>query len=144
MEQFSTWPAYPLQFFSAGANPVDSQTYFMGAIPAAPTTITGAPFRVPFPRTGRVRKVGFLAFVGGTLGSVETGTISLRINNTTDYLISSTFDWTAQLQSTGVAFDDDSAPAVEINDYFEIKIVTPAWATNPTSVIYWGEVWVEA
>lgn len=144
MEQFSTYPAYPMQFSCASHNPLDSTTYYFGSLPAAAPTTTGDLYRVYIPRTGHIRKFAVIVLVGGTLGSSETGTMYLRINGTTDYLISSAMSWASVLQSVAEAYEDDTAPAVSINDYFEIKFITPAWVTNPTTVIYWGIMWIEA
>jgi len=144
MEQFGTYPAYSMEWHSAGHNPADSTTYFIGNIPAAPTVTAGAPYRVYFPRSGRIRKIAVIGAVFGTLGSGETGTVSLEINNTTSYQITNQFTWSAIIQSTGSVFEDDTAPVIEQNDYFQVRVDTPAWATNPTSVIYWGSLWIEA
>lgn len=74
----------------------------------------------------------FLQFLtSGNLGSAQSSTISLRVNNTTDTQISTG----AQLNQVVTAYNrTDLSIAVSAGDYFEIKWTTPTWAPNPTNV----------
>lgn len=76
----------------------------------------------------------------GTLGSTEASTLSVRVNNTTDYLISNAvIHDAAQTVFNNTAM---SAPVSE-GDYIEIKWVAPTWATNPTNVRPSATIYVE-
>ncbi len=89
--------------------------------------------------TSSVQFVNLHALISITPGSAEQGSIYLRVNSTTDYLISSTMQWNATFN---YAYNIPPLMTDEITpfDYIEIKIVTPAWLTPPTGVLYWGSI----
>lgn len=67
----------------------------------------------------------------GTLGSSENSTLALRINNTTDLQVSNTVKFNAlnvHQFASGLNLD------VLATDYFESKLTTATFATNPTQV----------
>jgi hypothetical protein len=132
---------YALPFASTvQAAPADATTYYVGGPADAPTT-TAAIRRIYFPQTGRVKRAILNILVNGTLGSTQQGTAHVRITNTTDLQIAATFQWNAQWQALALQTFDQAVTAFV--DYFEIKIVTPTWTTNPTNVLYYGHVWVQ-
>jgi hypothetical protein len=76
----------------------------------------------------------FLTFTQAA-GSTLTSSISLRLNNTTDTLISN-----AVLNDASYTYLSNTALSVSVvaGDYVEFKWVTPAWAANPTNI---GIIW---
>lgn len=133
---------YPLTAFGGGIgatvfDPTDSTTYYWGSLAAIPTT-TAARRRVYIPRAGTITRVDL--FANFVAGSNESTSFYLRLNNTTDTTLTTTGDFsTAPLvvNVTGLSV------AVAAGDYFEIKMVTPAWGTNPTALALSAQVWVE-
>ena len=121
-------------------SPADATTYHAGSFSAAGATTNAAQRRVYIPRTGTIRACQLYFLNGGTLGSNETSTVSIRLNNTTDTTVSAAV--TNDALST--TFSNSAlGVAVVAGDYIELKWVTPTWATNPTSVRYSAVVFVE-
>lgn len=115
----------------------DSQTLYWGGMVVAPST-TANRWRVYCPKAGTI-KAAFIYSYAGTAGTAEAWSMSIRKNNTTDYLI----------QSLAVAANDRvwsnqvlSIPVVA-GDYIEIKKVVPAWVTNPATVTRTGQIYIE-
>lgn len=111
------------------SNPADSLTYYFGT-PFIVLTDTSTRFKIKVPRSG-VIKSAFLGFLNNASGSGETSSFYLRLNNTTDYLISSSIvnnNYYLEFQNTSLNIP------VTAGDYFNFKWVTPTWATNPTGV----------
>lgn len=110
-------------------SPADSTAYYFGP------QVVGTPNGTVNTRTMTVRYTGtiyaadLVLVVGGTLGSSETFTTYLRHNNTTDTEISAV----CQMDSVFEQFSNDALNiAITSGDTIEVKMVTPAWATNPT------------
>lgn len=115
------------------ATVTDSQTLYFGSkLVAASTTADNS--RVYIPVTGTLRAAYLYINVAGTLGSAQTGSAYVRLNNTTDVTISTGVLWTAANQ---VFSASGLTQAVTAGDYFEIKLIYPAWSpTSPTNVTY--------
>ena len=114
------------------ATVTDAQTVYIGAATVAPQT-TATLQRISIPTGGNVVAVYFDIGVAGTLGSTETGTVNFRLNNTTNTLISNAVTWAAVAQT----FSNTALSiAVSAGDTFELQLVNPTWATNPTNVVY--------
>lgn len=138
MDIFSAGPSagYTLPFATDGNfSPADSTTYYFGEY--VTTSATAAPIWLP--RAGTVKAVYMSVVVGGTLGTTETSTLSFRLNNTTDTTITSVL--TAAAARTDFS-NSALAIAVAAGDYCSIKWVTPAWVTNPTTIILSGVIFV--
>jgi hypothetical protein len=112
--------------------PADNTTYFM---PNASvwSAITAAATRIFIPRSGTLSSVYGAISITGTLASSENVTINVRLNNTTDTAITTTSQWTATLNTFS---NNGLSIAVTAGDYISFTAVTPAWATNPTNVIF--------
>ena len=118
----------------AATSPADGVTYFFGASNSNLTIFTAS---------GRVQifmpKAGTITYVrctfDQTIGSAETSTLSLRLNNTTDTIISSS----VVNNTTSTSYTAAVSIAVAVDDYVEFKWVTPTWVTNPTNV---GASWI--
>lgn len=122
---------YALQSTSAPFTPADAGTYYQGMSGAAPST-SAAVHVVPIPVAGTITNIRLEIAVAGTLGSSETSTVSLRLNNTTDTTITAAGAYTAARQ----AYSADVSITVAAGDYFQIKIAAPTWVTNPTAVVH--------
>lgn len=130
---------YALQAGASQTNPADATTYYFGAHFGNAYDTGAGTKRVYVPRAGLITKV-FLQFSNGVgNGTTETSSVSLRLNNTTDYLISNAVD----NSNTFVAQKADLSIPVAQGDYFEFKWVTPTWVTNPQGTRPLVVVWVE-
>jgi len=123
---------------SLGAlNPADSTTYYFGSAYSQTPPTSAATRRLWIPRAGTIRAVYGHFAVGGTLGSAETITVYIRVNNTTDATVSST---AAMSAATNTWSNASMTQAVSAGDYIEVKFVCPAFATNPTSVYCYCDI----
>jgi hypothetical protein len=118
--------------------PVDSTTYYLaGTVQAAPTTSADLGFsRMYVPIAGKLVYAFCNTYVAGTLGTTEDVAFTLRLNGS-DTALSWVQDW--NLATNPVGSDTDTGITVAQGDYLTLKVVTPAWATNPTNVdTIWG------
>ncbi len=115
-----------------GLSPADGQTYYIGGIIGASTS-TADGRRLYFTRNCTIIGARII-MVSGVVGSAETSSMYIRVNNTTDNLISNSVvnnATTTTVNATGLSV------AVTTTDYIEIKWVAPTWVTtNPTTVFY--------
>lgn len=122
---------YHFEFQQIGNwNPLDATTYYGGNFLIFTTAGITASYS---PQAGTVVKARLLFWVGAILGSNEAGSLYLRLNNTTDYLLSSNVVLNARVYNelvTGL-----SIPLLT-TDAMELKFVAPTYATNPTAVNY--------
>jgi len=130
--------SYVMEFGCVAFNPADATTYYLsnrfGGNPG--TTIAG--YKIFIPRTGTITKA-YIQF-SQVVGSSETSTVSIRLNDTSDTTITSSVDLStgpSQYSNTGLSI------SVTAGGYVTIKWVTPTWATNPTSVDISGFIYVE-
>ncbi len=128
-----------LQVGTTILDPADASTYYAGAADVIGWTATAALQRIYIPKAGTVTKVYFSFIVITSAGTSETSTLSFRLNNTTDTTIDSSVDNSGQYfgSNTGLSI------AVSAGDYFELKWVTPTWATNPLGVLTFATVYIE-
>lgn len=129
---------YALQYGATSFNPADATTYYVGTS-VIPAQTTGGTIVISIPQTGIVTYID-ITLTSGAVGSSETFSAYFRKNNTTDTLISSTLAITA---SNNRFSNSSLSIAVTAGDYFEIKVVAPTWATNPTAVRIYGTVLVK-
>lgn len=130
---------YSEQFSFGQFNPNDATNYFGGGQIQSSGTTAGVS-RIYIPKTGTIKACYIVFDNSGTVGSAETSTISIRLNNTTDYTISSLV--TNDARPT-VFSNTSMSVSVTAGDYIEIKWITPTWATNPTSVRISGTIYIE-
>ena len=130
---------YVLQLATATQDPADSTTYFGGGFPSFPVGTTAVRFNVAVPQAGTITKGTAAVKVEGTLGSSENIAISVRLNNTTDASITSVGRASARVQTYSNA---SMSLAVAAGAALELKIVTPAWVTNPTQVAWAAAVYI--
>lgn len=122
------WSAIMATGAATGFNPTDSTTYYF-AIPLTVNPGTSDSGGLFTPIACTLRSARFDASILGALGSAENSTVAIRVNHTTDVIISSTLQWTA---STISAVNSALSTALAAGDGLVLKLVTPAWVTNPT------------
>lgn len=120
------------------AAPADEATYYFGSLTGlAPQTSAGNCVQW-FPKAGTVKAAYIRWYATGTAGSGENISIYIRCNSV-DTLIETK-------GTTGAAKIFSNAAlnlSVAAGDSFEIKVVCPTWATNPTNVQLGGVIYVE-
>lgn len=118
------------------SSPADATTYYINDYQF---TTSATLSRMYIPRAGKIIKANIFGIVAGTLGTAETSTIAIRLNNTTDTTISSTLVCNA---TPFVITNSALGIAVAENDYISVKWTTPTWVTNPTSVYLTIKIWM--
>jgi len=128
--------SYALNMITS-AQPVinDSTTYFMAmsvAVGVWSGNSTSGQVKMWIPKNGTLTSVyGSINFA--TPASNENVTINVRVNNITDYTITSNSQWT----SSPTTFSNNAMniPLVA-GDYISFTIVTPVWVTNPATATF--------
>lgn len=117
---------------------VDGSTYYVGGQAIAPQT-TGGINRVYVPKSGTIKHV-YIFWYAVTAGSAEDIALSIMINNAIDNAIETISDTsnTKVFGNLGLL-----NIAVTAGNYLEVKIVCPAWATNPANVKISGFVYIK-
>jgi len=119
---------YTLPVLVNSGTPADASTYYYGL---SQRSISNA-------NAGTTKAV--MLFFVQTPGSSETSTMYLRLNDTTDTVISSTITNDASLASFS---NTAMSVAVVAGDFLELKWVTPTWVTNPNSVSMNAIIYIE-
>ncbi len=123
--------AYVLAIGVAGSqNFADSTTYYIGADWNGSLNSTWLNSSAEIPKSGTLKRVFVKVRVATTLGSNEAVSHYLRINDATDVTLNTTA--TYDVAATNIVASGLSTP-VSAGDYVNLKIVTPAWVTNPTA-----------
>jgi hypothetical protein len=120
--------SYP--WYSTLASPLDGTTYYTQSASTWITTIN-AISRLWIPKTGTIKSCYGGFSVSGTLGTTENITIAIRLNDTTNTNVTTTLTAASSLNlfsNAGLSI------AVSAGDYVTFMVITPSWATNPTSV----------
>jgi hypothetical protein len=108
----------------------DSNTLYW-VITTQPTLTISNATKLVIGKTGTINKVYGTFSVSGTLGTTENVTLSLYVNETTDNNVITT----GQMSATDNPFSNTSAGvSVNAGDNILIKMTTPVFATNPTTV----------
>lgn len=131
---------YTLAGSANTSSPSDATTYYFGSVPVQALSTSADTQRLYVVKSGTVRLARVTFNNSGTLGSNETSTISLRLNNTTDTAISAAV--TNDAVSTSFVNSALAIPVVQ-GDYFEFKWAAPTWATNPTNVRVFGQIYID-
>lgn len=127
--------SYSLQMMTRDSlNPVDSSYYYFGF--CGMMWAQGPSGGINGVRRCYITKSGVISGLIGTFyqglgASAESSSIYIRLNNTTDYLVSNSV-----LNNVVVSVYQNFNLNIPVSagDYVEIKWETPAWATNPTGV----------
>lgn len=139
----ATWagPAgYALPVISAAlAAPTDEYSYYFGGVADAPNSAGSADkSRLYIPKAGTIT-TAYIFWYAETAGTGEEVSVYIRLNNTSDTLIAALSNTNATKVFSNVAL----SIAVAQGDYIEIKMVCPAWATNPAAIHLGGNIYVE-
>jgi hypothetical protein len=135
---------YTLPVVGLPTNMADSTTYQFGVGGLNMGTSNAQAIRIP--------KSGFVKYVqlsfGCTAGTAEDVLVYLRKNDTTDYTLSTALKLDAATRVILVNDPKDTATGVaacyvSTSDYLQIKLVAPAWVTNPTAVTCYGFITVQ-
>jgi len=130
-------PGYTLSVQALTSSPVDAQTIYFGNLPKAPVTVA-ATSKVYIPKAGTIKRAEIYCY-SGTAGTNQAWSGYIRLNNTTDTLIS-----TLSVATSERIFSNSALSiAVVAGDYFEIKFINPTWATNPLTTIFGGYIYIE-
>lgn len=125
-------------FSTTSFNPADATTYYYG-LGASPGTATDL-HKIRIRKASTIISATVNVIVVGTLGSAETSTHFIRLNDTTDTTISTAFQYdmlVETFQNTALSI------GVVPGDYVEFKTVTPTWVTNPTTVFFAWQLMLE-
>lgn len=120
------------------ATPTDSWDYHFGCPYDSALDWNPDRHRLYIPKAGTI-KVAYISWYAVTAGSGENISVYVRLNNTTNTLIATVGDTANRkvFSNTGLSI------AVVQGDYIEIKMVCPAWATNPIQVALGGHLYIE-
>lgn len=131
------------QNFNSGSVSVSTlrnTTYYFGSIEINALTTTNGIRRVYIPKGGTIKRVSCYIHNQGVLGTGETSTMNLRLNDTTDTVISAAITTNAVTQVfSNLAMNISVADM----DFIEIKWPTPNWVTQPTLLNIAWTVYVE-
>lgn len=124
---------------AALVTPTDSYTYYFGGVADVPDAGGQADRRRLYvPKAGTIM-AAYIFWYAETAGTGENVSVYIRLNNTSDTLIATIGNTAA----TKVFSKTDLSIAVAQGDYIEIKMVCPAWATNPATVHLGGSIYIE-
>lgn len=114
------------------SSPADATNYYIG-VPLVLTPTTAAGQRKQTARVDfTIFEISATLYVG-TPGTNETYSVYLRKNGTTDYLLTSAL----HADSASPTYYTSSVDiSITTGDTFELKVVTPTWATNPASIVH--------
>lgn len=126
---------YVLMAGFSNHNPADATTYYFGSL--LTLVPAGAQVRrIHFPRSGTITAVSMF-WRNASVGTSINSTVSLRLNDTTDTIISSAVN---NANATQSILADGFSISVTPSDFIEFKWVTPTWATDPTGV--YAAAWI--
>ena len=126
-----------MAYWSLSVAPADSTTYYLSPHASFGLATAVANHKFYVMRAGKITGIRLFGSVGG-LGTAENSTVSFRLNDTTDTTVSSVVVFNA---TPFTIVNTSLSVAVAVGDFFNIKIATPAWVTNPTSVNMYAMVY---
>lgn len=120
----------------------DATTYYFGSnhVFAASTTANTF-YKVYFPFACHIKSCRLVFVNTGANATTETSSCWIRLNNTTDTLVS---DAVTNDAAERTFVNSSLDIAIAANDYIEMKWTTPTWATNPTGVNFNVVLGIEA
>lgn len=125
---------YPLTLSHAPFSPADSLVYYSGgAYGSVPTDTSSLYYRLYIPQSGIIRTIRLTMINSGTFGTAEDSTMAIRLNDATDYTITSALKHNANGGTYELA---NQSIVVSAGDYVVMKWTCPVWATNPTNVTH--------
>jgi hypothetical protein len=142
--QLDSKAGYEMQTGQLGAfAPVDLTSYYFGSpITATNTTTVAGRANFYFPYKGTIKRIDVYVMNAGTGGTTETSSVFLRINNTTDTLVTNAINTNTGVNIV-VKFSGTISVPITTSDYFELRWDTPAWSTNPGSVRMFAVLYID-
>lgn len=121
---------------SGSVSPVDATIYFFGAQNLIAQTTNNASQAFYVASAGTITSAMVRMWADTAVGTAESISVYIRVNDTTDYLVAAVGSATAArvFSNTGLSIP------VTAGDTFSFKVVFPTWATNPTSVSFTARV----
>jgi hypothetical protein len=129
--------AIVLQAMAESFEPLDTTIYSIGASGRS-HTVFGTINKMYVPVTG-VIKAARLSMISDSAGTNESFTAYLKINNSTNVTIQSLGISSGDREFVNNAMDT----SINLNDFIEFRIVTPAWETNPWGSVFLGVILIE-
>ena len=129
---------YAINVQSLAISPADGGTYYFGTTAKAAQSTVGSG-KTYIRKGGTIKIVEIETYALTAAGGNEAGSVYLRLNNATDYLIQTVSVAAAErvFVNTGLSIP------VSPGDFFEMKMVCPTWVTNPTGMSIGGYVYLE-
>jgi len=125
-----------MSIMGASFDPLDSTVYYFSDKGSQVPT-TAANYRyMSIPYTGIITGCVISSVAGTVTGSNELIDFKIRKNNTTDYDVGTVSAASVQRVVKNMALNIP----ITNGDSIEIKITTPAWATNPEGMYFGGIV----
>lgn len=125
---------YVLSTGNSISTPTDATTYYCGVGPFAASTSQSI-HRIYIPKAGTII-AAYITFINSAgAGSAETSSVYIRLNATSDTLISSSVVNNTAPVVPFVVSNTGLSIAVAAGDFIEIKWVAPTWATNPGATL---------
>jgi hypothetical protein len=128
---------YAINVQALTSSPADTTPFYFGTKPAAITTTAGQ--NKIYIRKAGTLKIAEIYTYAGTAGTAEAVSMYVRVNNTTDYLISTL----SVSQNERVFTNSALSIPLAVGDYVEIKCIPPIWVTNPLTFICGGYIYIE-
>jgi hypothetical protein len=128
--------SYSLTFITPTINPADSTTYYMHPFNYTLSTVD-AFWKCYIPKAGIITNVTLQINPSAALATAEDTTVSLRVN-TTDTALG-----TIKMNAQNNVLSANCSVPVTTADFIQIKLVTPAWVSNPTGVLYCATIIIE-
>lgn len=116
----------------AALGPADATTYYFGFPSSIVPDVNATYHKTVVPTACRI--VGFASVLRTAVASNENWSIYVRVNNTTDYLLSSTFEASSVSALNMTKYTYNLNIPMSAGDYYELKMVSPVWETNPTGL----------
>ena len=117
-------------------DPADSTTYHFTVDGSPNSTANHLHYRVPV--TGNLTRFDLVVRITSTLGSSELVTASVRLR---DAVTACSFTLAYNVAEPNGSTTCSSS--VTAGDFIEVRLVTPAWATNPFDVTHRATVLIE-
>lgn len=121
---------------AATINPADASTYYFGALNLVPQTTNNASQSFYVVSAGTITSAMVRMWADTAVGTAESISVYIRVNDTTDYLVAAVGSATAARVFSNIGLNIP----VTAGDTFSFKAVFPTWATNPTNVSFTARV----
>lgn len=126
---------FSINIVSEKTSLADSSNYYLGAMVVYTTTSAGLCKIYPA-ISCKIRKAKISMTWDNGATTAEDVSVYVRVNNTSDTLI----ETNGLVGATQYQLFSNENLNIDLttSDYFEIKVVTPAWVTNPTNARFGG------